>query len=1169
MLAQYSSVNARANQTAATPFSTYPGEFVAPVNPQQTTGIGGINTAANEAQPYYSAAASGITGAQSATAAPNSTALGLAGQSAEQVNATPLTGQQIDSYLSPYLNTVLGSTGKLLTQQNEQAQTGALGSAIQSGAFGGDRTGIAAANLQQQEDLAAGNVYSGIANTGYLNAQQVAQQQQGVNLEAGQANRAALGTAAGEIAGIGSTAYGEGASTANTLAGLGAGAQSAALTGAQAQIGAGTLQQQTQQAQDAALYNQFLQQQSYPFQVDQFLANIAEGTGALSGSTTTTTQPGGFFSDRRLKHDIKKIGKLFDGQEIYSYKMHGDPRTHIGLIAQKVEKKHPEAVGLAAGYKTVDYGKATEKAANKDHFREGGVVPFRQKRAAGGPSIVDAGDLSAILQAQQQMYAPYSGVAGVYGSSGTVPRGGSSRVPAPTGATPHLVTAEGGLRPQATGLQNAKNLSDTANSAMNTYKLINQQTQNPAAGVGNDSFSSNVVSPQGGLVPTPDVMDQQPLTQSRGGRAGFDAGGMPYSYAGDELDIPDTQNQRGLAVAPALQSSQSSGMSDLSGIMKLAGTAAETYGAYAALAAAKRGGRIKKDVGGGASGSWDDPPDPDNVVSPQGVGKGVIDRSGSGLLYTRDYADSHQVPYAAPDASDPMTYDDKNATWEPPSPHGASGSWDAPPPGGVGGIVPGGGDIDSKAGATASWASPSAGKRSGVAPAQQASDAHAPINPNTGNTSAPWTGGGGIIPSAYAGDVLNPPAPDTNVPAQKQSWWDKIKGSELAKPENLIPLLSGIAAMGTAPTRHLGVAAAAGLGAGTQSYLDTRQKQAQIGLTGAETGLTQAQTGRVGAATQGQQIANIAELQKRYEMNGMSLFPDPTGTSPIVAPDGTHWVARPRASAIAGGSGAYQQPTSYNYLGKNGMQTAQGEGVRASMSPEAKAQSQKEINEVYSSGSEAQARIPTLQRWEQSVAANQNGPLKPGAMNEFRTNAVNYWNTLMDQVGSPENKITSDDQLSAAQMATKTSKGAAAMGEAANQQRSFNALKAFLQQTPNPEMQREAALSLIADLHMSNQQAIDKKNYFDEFDRETQRNYGSPEPGNYLARDAAQAFDQDHPSTNYQGERNNFSNIIQSGGFARLSQEIQNAPEDRKQKIYAQLDAKYGRNFHRYFTGSP
>src|SRR6202012_1227112 len=146
---------------------------------------------------------------------------------------------------------------------------------------------------------------------------------------------------ANQLASIGSTAYGEGANTASELGALGSGAQSAGIAGSQAQIAAGTVQQQTQQAQDTAEYNQFLQQQSYPFQVDQFLASIAEGTGALSGSTTTTTQPGGFFSDERLKTDIKPVGKTFDGQDIVSYKMPGDNRTRIGLIAQDVEKKHP------------------------------------------------------------------------------------------------------------------------------------------------------------------------------------------------------------------------------------------------------------------------------------------------------------------------------------------------------------------------------------------------------------------------------------------------------------------------------------------------------------------------------------------------------------------------------------------------------------------------------------------------------------------------------------------------------------------------------------------------------------------------------------------------------------------------------------------------------------
>jgi len=142
------------------------------------------------------------------------------------------------------------------------------------------------------------------------------------------------------------------------------------------------------------------------------------------------------------------------------------------------------------------------------------------------------------------------------------------------------------------------------------------------------------------------------------------------------------------------------------------------------------------------------------------------------------------------------------------------------------------------------------------------------------------------------------------------------------------------------------------------------------------------------------------------------------------------------------------------------------------------------------------------------------------------------------------------------------------MGEAENQQRSFNALKAFLQQTPNPEMQREAALPLIADLQMENQQAIDKKNYLDEYDHETQRNFGAPVPRNYSATSALQSFDKDYPTNNYQGERNHLSDIFQSAGFQKLSADLQNSSPEKKAKLLKALDAKYGPNFHRYFTGS-
>ena len=299
-----------------------------------------------QAQPYYEAATSSLTGGLQAAgglqqqAAQNigaaqagaqpyqalATGFGLAGAQAVQPG-----GLNIGQYMSPYVGAVAAPTYAALRQQQQQEQQRLLGDQIKAGAFGGDRGRIAAANLAQQQDLATAQAMGNIYQQGYGQALGAAQQQQQIGLTAEQANRQALQQAAQQFLGIGQQGFGQGMTTAQQqaalaqqqfgqgatasqqqqalgqglygigagvsqgLAGLGAGSQQTALQGAQAQLAAGTVEQQTQQARDQALYNQFLQQQGYPFQVAQFLANIAMGTGAQSGSTTTARRPTSFF----------------------------------------------------------------------------------------------------------------------------------------------------------------------------------------------------------------------------------------------------------------------------------------------------------------------------------------------------------------------------------------------------------------------------------------------------------------------------------------------------------------------------------------------------------------------------------------------------------------------------------------------------------------------------------------------------------------------------------------------------------------------------------------------------------------------------------------------------------------------------------------------------------
>jgi hypothetical protein len=63
------------------------------------------------------------------------------------------------------------------------------------------------------------------------------------------------------------------------------------------------------------------------------------------------------FSDERLKTDIKKVAETTEGIGVYRYRYKGDDKLQVGVMAQEVEKKHPEAVMTTpSGFKAVNYG---------------------------------------------------------------------------------------------------------------------------------------------------------------------------------------------------------------------------------------------------------------------------------------------------------------------------------------------------------------------------------------------------------------------------------------------------------------------------------------------------------------------------------------------------------------------------------------------------------------------------------------------------------------------------------------------------------------------------------------------------------------------------------------------------------------------------------------------
>lgn len=234
VMAAYKDLLAKANPVASTPYQPYMGGVNGTgMEQNQLTGFNNIAGLAGSSNGSFSNAA----GALNATAAPTSSTVG--------------------QYMSPYIQGVVNSTMANMNEMNGQQQQGVLGNAIAQGAMGGNRVGVAQSELARQQNLANQQTIAGLYNGAYTNAMSADQADKQANLQAGSA-----------------------------YANLGQTQMQTNLGQAAAQVGAGTQQQQYN-------YQQYQNQQSYPFQTTSWLANIVEGLGGQMGGSSSTTQPAG------------------------------------------------------------------------------------------------------------------------------------------------------------------------------------------------------------------------------------------------------------------------------------------------------------------------------------------------------------------------------------------------------------------------------------------------------------------------------------------------------------------------------------------------------------------------------------------------------------------------------------------------------------------------------------------------------------------------------------------------------------------------------------------------------------------------------------------------------------------------------------------------------------
>lgn len=443
VLQNYTDVSNQAKGVAATPYQPYTGQLVAGLNQGQTDAIGELQSGYGVANPYLNSgsadlnnASAGLGNVQNYLQA-GSRSVGAAQNYAGL--AAALTGPgAAQAYMNPYTSSVINST--MAEAQNQDAiQAQQLNSnAIGQGAYGGDRAGIAQSSLAGQQALANNQTIAGLNSQNYSQGLAAAQSAAGIygNLANSSNQSAGLYNSLGQTQGSTGAAYG---TLANAAGNLGNIAQNTSTAGASAALQASTLQQQNAQAQDTAAYGQFQNAIQYPFQTTSYLANIEEGLGNGSGSSTTSpgasalSQATGaataglgilgaiggssgvsgglstvgsglsslFGSDERIKEDIEPIGQTYDGQTIHRYRYKGDPAVRMGLIAQEVEQHQPDAVHSLGGIKAVDYDMATVGAADRGHFARGGGLgaAVRHQFADGGASGAGLGGITIDMRA--------------------------------------------------------------------------------------------------------------------------------------------------------------------------------------------------------------------------------------------------------------------------------------------------------------------------------------------------------------------------------------------------------------------------------------------------------------------------------------------------------------------------------------------------------------------------------------------------------------------------------------------------------------------------------------------------------------------------------------------------------------------------------------------------
>ena len=399
----------------------------------------------------------------------------------------------------------------------------------------------------------------------------------------------------------------------------------------------------------------------------------------------------------------------------------------------------------------------------------------------------------------------------------------------------------------------------------------------------------------------------------------------------------------------------------------------------------------------------------------------------------------------------------------------------------------------------------------------------------------------------------------------------------------LVPLLGGVGAMASSPSRYLGAALLQGAGAGAQAYAGEQQSEANLANTQAQ--------------TRGQDISNLTGLQNVVK-NG--FYSDSAGREWVMTTDGhpiskSLWMQQARAgsappiigeSAVRaqlglpgatnapspyrgpaapatqpgspagdggsgyepplpnGGSGqVFPMPTpqapvtsaqAASGVGSAGMNVMKTNFDTYQNSPgqlaELKPESNHVATEINAAGNAARGERGQLhQLTDQLLQLPDTGALAGGVVHDIRARGVAYYNSVLDGLELPPDQIRKlkidPNESDTGVIADKLSRVQQFMTSSGYHQNSLGGLEQALTATPGTNMTKGAAMGILSGLYATEQRNIDRMNYLADWRNKVDQNY--PGMGQFYAnQDAMRAFEQDHPLTQYGTEKAAFNGAL-------------------------------------------